>query len=447
MKKHFLLLSLFLPLSLQAGFVQLPSIERVPEPENLAERCAYTFPNGQPKEKILAPAELDVRSCDISSWDLRNYTLDELADVLTFDNNTTFPSRDKLPLGFTPLWLLRNSRNEGLHIDKLHRKGYDGQGVAVAVIDQNLLVNHREYDRNLIWYEEDSFWQNENASDHGTAIASLLVGRTLGIAPRAKLFHFAVAYKIKDGRLDALPFADALEKIIELNSKVPSFAKIRAVSISRGFDEQDNGYEAFESAKNKLEKDGVAVFTTDDIFTLSRIHAADSPDLEQRYCRPAYWLDPEEYVGEYEKAAQEGTLLVPTDYHTAASPTDIRDYAHYATGGLSWGVPYVVGLYALGVQADKTLTKEKFLLAWEQSSTDMPCLYSNTTFTAKNFARPGLLIKKIEENAGKKPSTSPRHRTWWKGPRLYGPRTTRHHTPTGRTASPRTNGATRGKIW
>lgn len=413
------------PLTLHAGPVQLPSIERVPEPENLEDRCAYLYPDGrQPAEKIYAPEELDVRSCDLTNWNLKNYTIDELADVLTFDNNTTFPPKDKLPAGFVPAWILLNSRNEGLRIDKLHHKGFDGSGVGVAIIDQNLLVNHREYERNLVWYEEDSFWRDENASAHGTAAASILVGRTLGVAPRAKLFHFAVAYKNKDDRLDALPFAEAMEKIIELNTKIPAFAKIRVVSISRGFDPQDNGYEAFEDAKNKLEKDGVAVFTTDDVYTLSRIHAADSPDLERRYCRPAYWLNPEEYTDEYEKAAEEGALLVPTDYHTAASPTDVVDYAHYATGGLSWAVPYVAGLYALGVQADKTLTKEKFLLAWEQSATDMPCVYSGKMFTAKNFVRPAFLIKKIEDNSGKKTTATARHRPWWKGPRIYGPRAT-----------------------
>ncbi len=422
MFKKWVWLVLVMPSLLQAGPVQLPYIERAPQAENLADRCAYLFPDGQPQEKIYAPDELDVRSCDISSWDLKNYSLDELADVLTYDSNTVFPDRGDLPAGFSPMWIMRNSRNEGLKIDRLHLKGITGAGVSVAIIDQNLLVDHREYDRNLVWYEEDSFWRDEPASVHGTAVASILAGRTLGVAPRAKLFYFAVAYQHKDGRLDAMPFVDAMGKILDLNTKLPEFAKIRVVSISRGFDMQDNGYEAFEAVRRQLEQNGVAVFTSDDVYSLSRIHAADSPDMEARYCRPAYWLNPNEYPDEYQKADEEGALLVPTDYRTTASPTDVRDYAQYATGGISWGVPYVAGLYALGVQADKKLTKEKFLLAWEQSAAEMPCVYSGKMFRAKNFVRPALLVKKIEENSGKKPEDRVRHRAWWKGPSLYGPR-------------------------
>lgn len=425
MKKLLVLLFLF-PVYLQAGIVQIPYIEREPALDDYSDRCAYMYPAGQP-EKVYAPDELDVRSCDISSWNLTNYSAQELADVITFDTQTTFPSRANLPVGFMPYRLLRINKNPGLRVERIHEKGIQGQGVSVAIIDQNILTNHREYERNLKWYEEDPYWNDKPASMHGTAAASLLVGNSIGIAPRARLFYFAAAMKYKDGFLDAMPIADNLQKIIALNSKLPPSIKIRVIAILRGFDPQDNGYEAFTAAKNRLEKEGVAVFTTDDVYTLSRIHGADNPNVEPFYCRPAYWLEPKEYQKIYDLSNDNQDLLIPTDYHTAAAPTDTADYAFYATGGLTWGVTYVAGLYALGVQIDPSLTKDKFLQAWDESATEMNCLYSDTSFTAHRFVRPVALAQKLAEESPLKEEHIRREKTWKRERRQFIPRTAKRN--------------------
>ena len=80
--------------------VTLPYIENSPAPANFSCFCPEILAKGQP-EKVVPPAELDVRSCDISAWDFSGYTKDELADVLTFDSKTVLPSKNKLPKGFT----------------------------------------------------------------------------------------------------------------------------------------------------------------------------------------------------------------------------------------------------------------------------------------------------------------------------------------------------------
>jgi len=419
--KTWWMLLLLLPVSLQAGVIQIPYIERHPALDDFSDRCNYMYPTGQP-EKVYAPDELDVRSCDISSWNLTNYSAQELADVITFDTQTTFPSRANLPVGFMPYRLLRINKNPGLRVEKIHEKGIQGQGISVAIIDQNILTNHREYERNLKWYEEDSYWHDKPASVHGTAAASLLVGNSVGMAPRARLFYFAAALKYKDGFLDAMPIADNLQKIIELNTKLPPSIKIKAIAILRGFNPQDNGFEAFSAAKNKLEKEGVAIFTTDDVYTLSRVHGADNPNLEYFYCRPAYWLMPKEYQKIYDLSADNQDLLIPTDYRTAAAPTDTTDYAFYATGGLTWGVTYVTGLYALGAQIDPSLTKEKFLQAWDESATDMSCLYSDTSFTARHFVRPVALAQKLAEESPLKEEYIRREKTWKRERKQFIPR-------------------------
>ena len=131
----------------------LPSLDKSPAPANFSFLCEK-LPQKQPA-KLLAPAELDVRACDISSWDLRDYTSEELADVLTFDSQTKFPPKAKLPKNFSAKKILKNGKNPGLGIKKLHKKGITGKGVSAAIIDQNLLTTHQEYAKQLVWYEEN----------------------------------------------------------------------------------------------------------------------------------------------------------------------------------------------------------------------------------------------------------------------------------------------------
>ena len=95
--------------------VTLPYIENSPAPANFSWFCPEKLAKGQP-EKVVPPAELDVRSCDISAWDFSGYTKDELADVLTFDSKTVLPSKNKLPKGFNAKKILKNGKNPGLHL-------------------------------------------------------------------------------------------------------------------------------------------------------------------------------------------------------------------------------------------------------------------------------------------------------------------------------------------
>lgn len=429
MKTNWVFACLLSAMAAYAGPVQIPYIERQPEPADYAPQCAYMFPTGQPKEKVLAPEELDVRSCDISQWDLRDYTALELADVLTFDEQTVFPPKSKLPARFHPEFILQNGTNPGLHLRSLHEQGIDGRGISVAIIDQNLLTTHRDYRRNLVWYQEVFSYKDVPAGMYGTAAASILVGKRGGVAPRARLFYFAAQFTEKNGHLDAMPIVDALEQIIDLNTKLPPDIKIRVVAISSGFGPEDNGFEAFTQTVRKLAQNGVAVFTTRDVYPLSRIHAIDHPDFSLRYCRPANWLAPDEYDKIYDRATLHRRMLVPTDYRTVASSADEEEYVHFAASDDSWGVPFVAGIYTLALQLNPTLTKREFIRAWLDSSVNDKCLYNNRLFEAYNFANPLALLKKVknptqaetEENAtvtvAEPPTRDHRH-----GRRYYGPR-------------------------
>lgn len=122
---------------------------------------------------------------------LRNLDLTQHHDYfknLTFDTLTKWPSREKLPPGFDPNELLEGGKNPGLGIRALHKKGINGAGIGVAIIDQPLLLGHEEYTSRLVRYDATgSAWMEPQM--HGPPIASILVGQTLGVAPQAELTY------------------------------------------------------------------------------------------------------------------------------------------------------------------------------------------------------------------------------------------------------------------
>ena len=364
--------------SVLAGELKLPYYSAHPQAADYSGVYKQFFPNGQPA-KIIAPDELDVRSCDISSWDLKEYTVQELADVITFDSKTKFPPEEKLPRGFSPKKILAHGTNPGLNVRALHKQGITGEGVSIAVIDKELLLNHEDYASRVGYYEELTSSPSPEADMHAGAVVSIAVGRKAGVAPKARVFEFNAAFeKAPSGEFDARPMVVALRRIAEINTQLPAEQKIRVVSISRGFEKHDVGADEFEAAQNALEKDGVAVFTTNDTWTLSRNHTLDNPDYIANYCRPAFWwkkVDARFWPVILKNAT------VPTDFRVIASPTGKNDYVHYAKGGLSWAVPYVAGLYALGVQVYPQLTKEIFMQAVRKTSTTRNCAFQGEAFS------------------------------------------------------------------
>ncbi len=352
------------------------------------------FPNGQPSQKTVIPNELDVRSCDISGWDFTAYTAQELADVLTFDSKTKFPPKNKLPKGFSPQKILKQNKNPGLGLRALHKQGITGKGIAVALIDQNLLLDHEQYTDRLRYYWQDPVYQkyaNATSSMHGPAVTSILAGKTVGVAPQADIYYWAGKFENTDHSFNALPIAEALNRVLQYNYILPFEKRIRVVSISRGFNARDTGSAEFNQAVEKLDEHNIAVFTTNDVMTLSRTHSllpADGTD----YCRPAYWFETEEFP----YYASMPDPLVPTDFRVTAAPNGVHDYVHYANGGLSWAVPYLTGLYALGVQMYPLLTKELFLQTLRQTATPQTCTYQGKEFTARYLVNPAAFIKQLQ---------------------------------------------------
>jgi hypothetical protein len=149
---------------------------------------------------------------------------------LPFDNHTKWPAAGKLPKGFDAASLLEDGKNPGLGVRELHKQGIDGRGIHIAIIDQPLLREHREYKERLVEYTEIEV-EGAPLEMHGPPVTSIAVGKTCGAAPGASVHYYAVP-TWKWWNEHCKPYAATLERIIERNKTLSGAEKIRVVSLS-----------------------------------------------------------------------------------------------------------------------------------------------------------------------------------------------------------------------
>jgi len=202
---------------------------------------------------------------------------------------------------------------------------------------------------------------------HGPAVASIAVGRTVGVAPEADLYYIAETHgSVESGQFvfDFVPLARSIDRILEVNRSLPADRKIRVLSISVGWSPRQKGYAEVTAAVERAKKDRIFVVsssvsaTYDGKFNfhgLGRNPQADPEDF--RSYRPGlWWMD--QFWGF--SAGSPALLLIPMDSRATASPTGNDDYVFYRQGGWSWSIPYLAGLYALACQVEPGITPEVF---------------------------------------------------------------------------------------
>ena len=312
--------------------------------------------------------QMDLRGCDLSQLDL-TAKLAELQRA-DFDSKTVWPSA--LPAGFDPAAIVDTGKNPDLGVRALHAEGITGKGIGIAILDQGLLVDHVEYSDRLRLYEEIHCldWA---AQMHGPAVASLAVGKTVGVAPDADLYYIAETHaKDNLGSFEGRSFAEivdftvtatSIDRILEINRSLPEERKIRVISISVEWTPQHAGYNDVMAAVARATQEGVFVLSV----ALRETHGLEFMGLDRDP------LGDPEAVASYALssaarqflAMRQGSpiLLVPMDARATASPTGAEDYVFYPQGGISWTVPYLAGLYALACQVKPDVTPEEFWAA------------------------------------------------------------------------------------
>jgi hypothetical protein len=315
-----------------------------------------------------AHGQVALQGADLRGLNLSSNLLDLLhAD---FDTHTLWPA--KIPTGFDPSHVMELGKNPGLGLRQLHRQGITGVGVGVATIDFQLLTDHQEYADRLRLYEAMESPAGLPAHMHGTAVASIAVGKTCGVAPGADLYHIASQNMRlnKQGKLDLdfTPIAKSINRLLDLNAQLPAQRKIRVISLSMGWSPGTAGYEETMAAVDRANHERVFVLST----ALRHTHqvrfdglnreAMDDPEVFESYAPGSWWAS---MFWNGEMRFKPGKrLCVPMDARTTASPTGANEYVHYSYAGWSWSVPWLAGLYALACQVCPEVTPELF---WQEA--------------------------------------------------------------------------------
>jgi len=285
----------------------------------------------------------NVRGSDLSR--IRNTITSEVLTTLTFDASTKWPSKSKMPTDITVDDLIEYGKDPGLGVRELHKKGHTGKGVSVALFDQPLMRDHEAYSNVDYSYHILNREASQESSMHGPAVMSILAGREIGIAPDARVYYYAYPSWKADQKNEADLFYDVIEK----NKSLPEGQKIRVISMSHGVNPSFTNSHLLAEAEQRARDAGIIVV---DVRTtrLSAVRAVpfankDDPDSYVKVSWSRYSLD---------------CLYVPAGRTTADGCVDRNNgYVVWEGGGLSWTVPYVAGVIALGVQVDPDLTEEQ----------------------------------------------------------------------------------------
>jgi len=326
-----------------------------------APRVLRTLPKYDPDSG--SPFQVDLRGRDLTKLDLRK-SIEDLM-YADFDDRTVWPAPNRMPSDFDWQKIMELGKNPGLGVRSLHRKGITGRGVRVAIIDQPLLVDHQEYAERVHFYEEIDLQGRTEPSMHGAAVASIALGKTVGVAPEAELYYIAQWNVDWDKGTDSLQtLARGIHRILEVNEQLPKDNKIRVISISRGWMRSHKDYKEITEAAQKARAAGMLVVCSSlehvheglDFGVLGRSPLAD-PDVFESYepglfLAKHFWADRSSPSG--------GSFSVPMDSRTTASETGSDKYVFYRVNGFSWAIPYIAGAYALAVQVDPAIRPERF---------------------------------------------------------------------------------------
>ena len=301
----------------------------------------------------------EFRYADIHIADLSDFG--ESILTLNFSEHTVFPPISKMPDDDTlqPYYIIEAGKNPGLGVRALHERGITGKGVSVAIIDQALSLNHPEYSDSIKEYYD---FVGGTYSMHGPAVVSILAGRSIGVAPDVDVYYFNISGNTEDGRRDATQYAQAIDMIIEMNEGLPNNEKIRLVSYSAGFSidniSQINADLYLESVARAAAAGILILDCSPELcFIAYSGYAYDSPE-DVALCRPgplSGFIAPSEYFNDH--------IFAPVHYRTVAEVTyaGVPMYSYWGQGALSFAVPYVSGVLALGWEVRPELSPEEIL--------------------------------------------------------------------------------------
>ena len=346
----------------------------------------------KPADESATPSETVGPNVTVKPYDDLRDTMQEEGEfdpdhifTFTFNEGTVLKGSEDIQAQ-----VMEAGKNPGLGIRAIHAQGITGKNVNVAIIDQNLLLDHPEFSGKIAAYYDTGCEQPENeGSMHAPAVTSILVGEHTGVAPDARVY-FAAAPSWKG---DSEYYAKGLFWIIEENRKLPGDEKIRVVSVSAAPSGDSSPFtehlDLWDNAVAAARDEGILVLdcrvgTETGIIAPAHFDPDDREDAS--LCRGGFPLSPAKLP-----ATEIG---VPTSYRTCAEEYEagVPSYQYYGQGGLSWGIPYAAGVLALGWQANPELDNEEIVQ-----------LLFDTCATGKDgspIIDPAAIIQAVQETSG-----------------------------------------------
>ncbi len=315
--------------------------------ENQDKQISARF---HPNIKILSSVKEyeDVRWCDLTKIPAPLTT--DIISTLWFNQDTRFGTFSAVGQA-----ILEKGKNPGLGVRAIHQRGITGRGVNVAIIDQNLCLNHPEFKGKVVQYKDVGCEQPPSrGSMHAPGVMSLLAGRTIGTAPDARVYFAAAPSWTADAKFQA----EALEWIIDVNRSLPKGEKIKVVSISaapsgKGSPFQKNN-ELWEKAVAAAKKAGILVLdcTVDNGIIGPCYYDINDPDDVSK-CKVGFPGRP--------GAGPKDRVYAPCSARTTAEEYDdgYPSFQYCGRAGLSWSIPYAAGVLALGWQVKPNLTADE----------------------------------------------------------------------------------------
>ncbi|MAT42438.1 MAG: peptidase S8 [Anaerolineaceae bacterium] len=393
--RKFILIKLFIiilasscvPLN-ENKIIEFPKIDRKPDPDIYYRDVLTALPNYSIEDAIA----LDLRGYNLSELDLTN-SFDSLM-VASFDDRTIWPTINKMPINFDFQKIMAYGKNPGLCLHSLHELGYTGKNIGIAIIDQKLLVDHQEYKNQLKLYEEQGGIVGGRSTMHGTAVASLAVGKSVGVAPEADLYYIATRMG-NDGSVNYI--TTAIKRILEVNKQLPHNKKIRVILIPVGWKIDSVGVdELLATIELAISKDIFIISSSLESYSpvkfngIGRYPFAD-PDNYKVY-RPSFWgtsiLQEEPQIND--------RILVPMDSRVTASPSGIDEYVYYFRGSWSWAMPYLAGIYVLAAQTNPKITPELFWNVAMDTGRYNYLEYNGMTYELGPIIDPVAIILKLD---------------------------------------------------
>jgi hypothetical protein len=344
--------------------------------------------------------QVDLRSQDLTKLDMTG-SLTDLMHV-TFDSKTQWPLAEKMPADFDPQKIMEIGKDPGLGLRALHEQGINGKGIAIAIVDQPLLVDHQEYKDRIRLYEEINVLPDSKAAMHGDAVTSIAAGKTTGVAPEADVYYIGSwtgdwEPETNNFTWNFKYYAQAIHRILELNQKLPEDQKIRVIAMQVGWSPDQAGYEEITAAVDEAKKAGVFMISS----SLSEIYGLNFHGLGRQPL-----ADPNEFSAYgpgswwrqqfFDRGSLSNTLLVPMDSRTTASPTGNEDYVFYREGGWSWSIPYLAGMYALAAQVNPDITPDEFWDAALRTGKTIPIQHDGKEYRFGVILDPQALIEEIK---------------------------------------------------